>query len=110
MEQRSITESIIHSKIEKNLTPTVLRIENESHMHGGSATDSHFKLTVVCQSFRELSRVKRHQCIYALLSEELSSGVHALALHLYSPAEWEKQQGNIPVSPDCQGGSTIGVE
>jgi len=40
----------------------------------------------------------------------LSSGIHALALHLYSPAEWEKQQGNIPVSPDCQGGSTIGKE
>jgi BolA protein len=61
---------------------------NESHMHSGPATESHFKLIVVSERFTGLGAVKRHQMMYALLADELRDGVHALALHLYSPVEW----------------------
>ena len=105
MEKQSITESIIYSKIGEKLTPSVLKVENESHMHGGPARDSHFKVTVVSEYFTDLSRVKRHQYVYKLLTEELNTGVHALALHLYSQQEWEERHHNSPDSPDCLGGS-----
>lgn len=83
--------------------PAHLQIINESHMHAGPATDSHFKLVVVAQAFSGLSRVKRHQWIYRTLAEELDGPVHALALHTFTPAEWEEVSHRYPQSPPCAG-------
>lgn len=98
-------QDIIQSKLQEELQPESLHIENESHMHGGSATESHFNITAVSGRFDGLPAVKRHQQIYKLLAPELAAGVHALALHLYTPAEWEQRQQAAPASPDCKGGS-----
>ena len=98
-------EAMIQEKLQAALQPTLLHIENESHRHSGPAQDSHFKLTLVSDSFGSLSRVKRHQRVYGVLKEELQGPVHALALHLYSPKEWVEQHGAVPDSPDCRGGS-----
>lgn len=100
-------QSEIEQKIEQDLSPQLLTVENESHRHGGPATESHFKLTVVSDQFSDLSRVKRHQRVYSLLSEELAGAVHALALHLYTPEEWQQNESGRPDSPDCRGGSKI---
>jgi len=97
------TQSAIETKLTAAFSPQHLKIDNESHMHSGPATDSHFKVTMVSNTFSELSRVKRHQEVYAVLAEELAGNVHALALHLYAPAEWEGI--DVPDSPDCRGGS-----
>ncbi|NKB31626.1 MAG: BolA/IbaG family iron-sulfur metabolism protein [Pseudomonadales bacterium] len=98
-------QEVIESKISTNLNPQYFIVENESHMHGGPATESHFKLTVVATDFEDMSLVKRHQNLYKILAEELAGSVHALALHLYTPAEWQARHGSIPESPDCRGGS-----
>ena len=50
----------------------------------------------------------RHQNVYEILADELSGSVHALALHLYTPGEWQTRHGAIPDSPDCRGGSKSG--
>ncbi|MAY15038.1 MULTISPECIES: BolA family protein [Thalassolituus] len=84
------------------LSPLHLDILNESHMHAGPATESHFKLVVVSAEFDGKRPVARHQRVYQLLAEELAGPVHALALHLYSPQEW--QDATVPPSPQCQGG------
>lgn len=105
MQNETNVQSLIKSKLQADLSPLVFTIENESHKHGGPATESHFKLTMVAEKFTSLTRVKRHQHVYALLAEELANGVHALALHLYSPSEWEQGEGSVPPSPDCRGGS-----
>jgi BolA family transcriptional regulator, general stress-responsive regulator len=99
----------ISEKVVSGVSPQHIEIINESHMHSGPATESHFKLIVVSQRFDGLSAVKRHQLIYGLLAQELKSGVHALALHLYSPSEWAEKHLNVPVSPDCRGGSKHAV-
>ena len=101
------TEQRITEKITANLRPEFLQVENESHNHSGPATDSHFKLTLVSEAFTQQPRVARHQRIYQLLAEELATGIHALALHLYSPQEWAEQspENAIPPSPACRGGS-----
>lgn len=85
------------------LNPSYLELLNESHMHAGPATDSHFKLVLVSDAFAGLRAVARHQKVYQLLAEELKGPVHALSLHLYSPAEWQTAQ--VPASPNCMGGS-----
>lgn len=97
----------IESKVAAAFEPLHLELLNESHMHSGPATDSHFKLVVVSSQFDSLNAVKRHQAVYRLLQEELSGSVHALALHLYSPGEWQEMASDAPVSPQCRGGSKI---
>lgn len=105
VESTMTMQEIIESKLSSNLSPKFYLVENESHMHGGPATESHFKLTVVSTNFEGLSLVKRHQHLYGIFADELAGSIHALALHLYTPEEWESRQESAPVSPDCRGGS-----
>ena len=95
----------IQIKVEHEVNPQDFDLINESHMHSGPATESHFKLIVVSDAFDGLSAVKRHQRLYSVLADELRDGVHALALHLYTPQEWSSRQASAPLSPDCLGGS-----
>lgn len=100
----SVQDSI-EQKLVEGLQPFLLEVLNESHMHGGPATESHYNITAVTEEFCELPRVRRHQAVYKLLEQELAAGVHALALHLYTPEEWKERQQIAPKSPDCKGGS-----
>lgn len=83
------------------LEPSHLELINESHMHAAQASDSHYKLILVSTHFIGQRTVVRHQKIYGLLAEELQHPVHALAMHLYTPEEWETAQA--PNSPNCMG-------
>ena len=86
------------------LNPTHLELINESHMHSvPPGSESHFKAVVVSERFSALNSVKRHQLVYATLGE-LMQRIHALALHTYTPAEWQQRQ-QAPASPNCLGGS-----
>ncbi len=100
----TVAENMLH-KITQALDPVHVDLVNESHMHAGPATDSHFKLVVVSNIFEGKSRVRRHQTLYQLLAEDLAGPVHALALHAYTPAEWMEKTGQSPQSPPCLGGS-----
>jgi BolA protein len=93
----------IETTLADALKPGFLAVENESHMHGGAGTETHYKVTCASAEFDGLSRVKRHQMVYQLLAQPLATGVHALALHLYDLNEWETAE--VPASPDCLGGS-----
>ena len=95
----------IENNLNNGLSPEYLEVINESHMHSVPPnSETHFKVTVVSDAFENLRKVPRHQEIYKLLVKELEDGVHALALHTYSPSEWS-EQGQSPDSPQCLGGS-----
>jgi len=98
-------QASIERKLNLEFRPSYQLIENESHLHGGGTEESHFKLTVVSENFASLNRVRRHQSVYTLLADEMAGPVHALALHLYSPAEWAERANGRPDSPNCRGGS-----
>ena len=49
--------------------------------------------------------IARHREINGLAAEALQGPVHALALHTYTPTEWEARGGQSMVSPNCLGGS-----
>lgn len=93
----------IEQKLHDGITINHLVIENESHMHSGPATDSHFKVVMVSEVFEGVRPVARHQMIYKILADELAGAVHALALHLYTPTEWLAKGEVIPESPQCRG-------
>jgi BolA family transcriptional regulator, general stress-responsive regulator len=99
MEMVMNTYATIEQKVQAALSPQLIQLENESHMHSGPRTDSHFKLVVVSEQFEGLPKVKRHRRLYQVLQAELQGGVHALALHLYTPGEW--QNTAVPASPLC---------
>ncbi|MBL4821098.1 MAG: BolA/IbaG family iron-sulfur metabolism protein [Gammaproteobacteria bacterium] len=101
-------QEVIEEKLNNEFQPVYLVVENESHMHGGPATESHFKLTVVSEIFNGMMLIKRHREIYRVLAEELSGDVHALALHTYTPAQWQEREEDVPESPNCRGGSKPG--
>ena len=98
----------VQNDIEQKLSalePTILVVENESHRHSVPAnSETHFKVTLVSEQFRGMRAVKRHQSVYGLLKDEMAGPVHALALHLFTPDEW---QGVSPDSPDCRGGNGL---
>lgn len=91
----------IEKKIKSSLSLIHFELKNESSMHSGPATESHFKLTMVSKDFCGLSPVKRHQRVYKCLSDELEGPVHALALHLYTDTEWASIERISPESPLC---------
>ncbi|MER2493622.1 BolA family protein [Catenovulum sediminis] len=95
----------IQQKLLNTFEPTVLDVQNESHMHSGTATDSHYKVIIVSRVFEGQRLITRHRSVNQCLAQELEGPVHALAIHTYTEDEWEAQQGRVPLSPNCMGGS-----
>ncbi|WP_293267024.1 BolA/IbaG family iron-sulfur metabolism protein [Neptunomonas sp.] len=96
---------VVEEKLRADINVIELQILNESHMHSGPATDSHFKLVLVSDDFAEKRLVQRHQMIYKTLAQELQSPIHALSMHLYTQDEWTKKNGEVMPSPACKGAS-----
>ncbi|MBN2866823.1 MAG: BolA family transcriptional regulator [Thiotrichales bacterium] len=92
----------IEQAIQANFSLHFFELLNESHMHSGPAPESHFKLTLVSEDFKDLSKVKRQQAVYRVLAEQMPQ-FHALALHTYTPEEWHALV-SAPASPRCTGG------
>ena len=86
------TADLITKKLTEAFTPQSLKVVDESHQHEGHAGhrpggQTHFRVYIVSQAFKGKTRVERHRMINAILSDELSGGVHALAIHAAAPGE-----------------------
>lgn len=101
-------ESRIRSRLSDALSPTVLDLVNESHMHSGPATESHFNLVIVSPAFEGLRLVRRHRLVYQALGQELEQGLHALTLKTLTPDEASAQGVTAVKSPPCLGASKGG--
>ena len=49
---------------------------------------AHFEALVVSPDFAGLTRVRRHQLVYAALGERMREEIHALSMKTLSPEEW----------------------
>lgn len=97
-------QSRIEDVLSTALSPDYLQVEDESHQHNvPEGAESHFKVTIASSEFAAMNRVGRHRAVNRLLADEFSGGLHALALHTYTPDEWAAQGGS-PHSPPCLGG------
>ena len=48
----------------------------------------HFQALIVSQEFSNLSRVQRHQLVYAALGERMREEIHALSMRTLTPEEF----------------------
>jgi len=98
----------IKDQIEKILddacVPNYLEVVNESANHNvPKDSETHFKVTLVSNEFVDQKLIHRHRVINKLLADLLSGPIHALALHLFTQAEWRIKNSVSPDSPDCRG-------
>tara|TARA_B100000575_G_scaffold236876_1_gene198901 strand:- start:340 stop:639 length:300 start_codon:yes stop_codon:yes gene_type:complete len=96
----SVEKKIEHT-LSDNFDSSHLEVINESHMHSGPNTDSHFKVILVSDEFKDVKLVQRHRRINELLKFELENGVHALSLHLFTKDEWKEKEEYVKDSPPC---------
>ncbi len=95
----------LEERLQSKFKPIHFLLENESHLHGGAARDpgkireSHFKVVIVSEQFREKRLLQQHQLVYQAVGDIMKE-IHALALHTYTPEEWSLRQG-APDSPQC---------
>ncbi|HLV77578.1 MAG TPA: BolA/IbaG family iron-sulfur metabolism protein [Marinobacter sp.] len=99
-------QTAIEARLAGAFEAGLLKVENESHRHSVPPnSETHFKVTLVSSAFSGQTKIKRHQAVYKVLADELAGPVHALALHLYTPEEWQASGQAAPDSPNCMGGS-----
>lgn len=90
----------IETKLTAAFSPQVIKVIDESHLHAGhhhgasahhegfdGAAGTHFRVSLVADVFTGMSRIDRHRAVNAALSEELTAGVHALAIEAKAPGE-----------------------
>jgi BolA protein len=100
-----VVQKKIEQKIKGVFSPVYFLIENESHRHNVPPdSETHFKVVVVSSAFQGRTLVDRHRLVFGLLNDEMKGGVHALALHTFTPEEWPSQMRKF-TSPPCLGGS-----
>jgi stress-induced morphogen len=99
------TQRRVERKLQERFTPQHIEVVNESSQHSvPPGSETHFRVVLVSAAFAGKRSVQRHQQVYATLADDLSSGIHALALHTYTPEEWAARAENAPQSPECLGG------
>jgi BolA protein len=86
------TEDRIAQKLTEAFAPQSLKVVDESHQHEGHAGhrpggQTHFRVYIVSELFKGMTRLQRHRLINQTLAGELAGGVHALAIHAAAPGE-----------------------
>ena len=100
-------ESRIAEKLQEAFQPLIhLQVLNESYMHNvPKGSETHFKVVVVSDQFENKNLVARHRAVNDTLSEELSSGVHALSIIAKTGTQWSQiSKQSVEPSPNCRGG------
>lgn len=79
------------------LNPTRMQLKNVSEKHAGHIKqhlgdsghtgETHYELLIVCDKFKDMSRVDRQRAIMDLLRDEFSNGLHALQIKARAEGE-----------------------
>jgi BolA family transcriptional regulator, general stress-responsive regulator len=82
---KGVVKAAIETKIAAAFSPVQLSVVDESCHHAGHMNhhpdgETHFRVEIVSDAFVGKSRLERHRMVNALLAEELSGRVHALAV------------------------------
>jgi len=94
----------IHTRLTEAFAPEAIDVVDESHRHIGHAGarpegETHYRVTIVAEIFRGLSRLDRHRAINACLKDEFAAGLHALAIDARAPGEPDPRAART-VAPD----------
>ena len=86
------TADIITNKLTATFAPQSLNVVDESHQHEGHSGhrpggQTQFRVYIVAELFKGMTRLERHRLIKQTLAGELAGSVHALAIHAAAPGE-----------------------
>lgn len=74
----------IRHRLESSLSPTLLEVTDESHLHAGheGARDGrgHFHVRIASARFQGLSLISRHRLVYEALGDLMTTDIHALRI------------------------------
>jgi BolA protein len=87
----------IRARLEAGFAPCQLAVADDSARHAGhagagDAGETHYRVDLVSAAFRGLARVARSRAVHAALAEEFATGLHALALRLRTPEEYDRER------------------
>ena len=81
----------IRDALTKQLQPTHLNIEDDSHRHKGHAGAAdgrgHFNVQIVSLAFEGKAPIARHRLVYAALGDMMTTDIHALSIEARTPKE-----------------------
>jgi BolA protein len=81
----------IRELLMRELSPTRLDVEDESHRHRGheGAKDGrgHFRVHIVAAAFSGKPALARHRMVYTALGDMMTTDIHALAMDARAPEE-----------------------
>lgn len=96
----------LEAKLRAAFAPEHIEVANESGNHNvPPGSETHFRVVIVSPRFEGQRLLGRHRAVNDALRAELAGGVHALALHTYTLAEWRTRSSASPASPPCRGGT-----
>ena len=87
----SPTADHLSARLQERLTPTSLKVIDESHLHAGhiganaSGVGTHFRVHITSPFFTDKSRVACHRLVYDALRDFIDQGLHALAIETEIP-------------------------
>jgi len=85
-----VSREAIEAALRDNLQPSLLEVQDDSHLHAGHAgarEGKHFSVRITSARFAGCSRVARHRLVYDALRLLMPAGIHALAIEAHAPGE-----------------------
>jgi BolA protein len=78
--------SLVKSRLEQHLSPTMLEIADESKMHAGHTGAqngmSHLAVTISSKTLERMPKLLAHKAIYSALDEFMNTRIHALRIRI----------------------------
>ena len=88
---------IIRSTLERDLAAEHVEVVDDSARHAGhlgaEGGAGHFRVLVVSERFRGLSRVAAQRLVYAALAPLMAADIHALEMRTLTPEQWRQLGG-----------------
>lgn len=85
----------IRTALEVALSPSLLEVSDDSHLHVGHAGAQdgrgHFSVRIVSAAFSGAPSLARHRAVYAALGEMMTTDIHALSIEARDPEEAHSQ-------------------
>jgi BolA protein len=87
----------------EHLTPFRLELVDESALHAGHAGarpggESHFRLLIVSDLFKDRGRLERQRMVYHALGDLMAAEIHALSIKALTPGEIASTQSETEPS------------
>lgn len=100
-------EAAIRAKLETEFQPKHVEVINESFMHKvPKGSETHFKVVVVSDHFKDVPTIQRHRMVNEKLKSLFDSGIIAISIVAKSPDQWTSTD-KVGRSPACRGGAGL---